>query len=281
MSRRKLWITLSAIAVVVIALIVTLIVVFAKPPATAEDYEKAATNAQSVATQYKAFNDAAQALVTSAGTQNDAATVAQLTTTMNTTLDDLNQTRAELEKSPAVKQGATEAEFKAYNVKAERFEVLAGKYRVSIPLYVTMRDTCGKIGKVDASNILQEVQDLADSLTDTSKEGALARFDAKTGDCIAAATKLNDSGDDSFAKLGGVFATMLTDLRSATETHFNEASSLGDDKAFVNYQAAMKKVETNTAASLKDVSEQQKTEGDESDYKAEIEALVTVLKPSK
>jgi len=273
-------IVLSAVAVVLAALIVTLIVLFAKPAATADDYKQAIANADTVAEQYEAFNDAAQALVTSAGMQNDATTTKQLTATMNTALDNLNRTRADLASSPAVKQASTEDEYKAYSEKADRFDALTQKYRVSIPLYVSMRDTCGKIGKVDASNVLQELQSLTESLTDTSKEGALARFDAKTGDCIAAATKLNNTGDDSFAKLGGLFATMLKNLRTATETHFNEASSIGSDRAFVNYQAAMKKNETDMSASLNAIAEQQKTEGKESDYKVEIEALSKALKAS-
>lgn len=281
MNRRKLWITLSVAAVVIVAAVVTLVFVFAKPAANTEDYAKATITAQEVAKQYKAFNDAGQALVSGAGQDGAAATTTQLTAKLDEAFDAMSVAQKELAASPAVKQDGTDEAFKAYDAKAQKFTKLAEQYRVSIPLYAAMRETCSQIGKVTVSNLLEEVKMLSESILDQSKDATLARFDKQTGGCINAATKLNDSGSDSFARLGGLFATFLTDMRTATETRFDDTDKIGASKAKANYDAAGRASDTKAVETLKSISEQQTSDNEATEYEAEIASLIKSLEAKK
>ena len=278
MNRRKLWIILSIAIAAVVAIVITLVVVFARPAASAQDYAEAATTAGKVSEQHKAFEASAQGLVSGAGTGIDATTIADLTAKMNAALDGFKQAQTALKDSPAVKQTSTEQAFNAYDKKAQNYTVLAEKYRTSIPLYAAMRDSCSQIGKVTASNLFSEIKTLIDRLEDPSKEGTLKRFDAQAGGCLTAAEKLRDSGDDSFAKLGGVFATLLTDIRAATVTRFDETASLGYDNAALNYAKANSSIETAAADTTRAVAAQQKEEGEAADFSTELEELTKLLK---
>ncbi len=277
-SKKKktgLIIGLVAGSIIVLASVVFLIY-FLTSQAAPEDYAKATSSAEAIAKQTDTFNTAGQAYVSAGLSPVNDAKLTELATTMESSLQTLTASHDELSKSPALRNLEVGNAYGAYDKKAAVFKTVATGYQTSIPLYVTMMRTCAAI--TSKTDIFSQIKEFAAFAVGFTKEQALERFDTKSSGCIDAASKLEKSGDDSFSKIGGVFFATLTDTRKAIVVRYDEIATKGKDQAELNYVRANAASETTAEESLKKASEQQKEEGRNGDYAAELKELTRILK---
>jgi len=274
-KKAKAWIIVGSIAIGVIA-IVGIVLLVLNLSVSKEDYTKAAASAENITKQTEAFNKAGQAYANAGLAKVDDARLKELAAGMDTSLTSLLAGHNDLSKSPALRNVEVKQAYDAYNKKATVFQGIATGYNTSIPLYVTMMNTCSKIGA--DTDIFAQIKELTAFLAGFTKEQALERFDTKSSGCIEAASTLDKSGEDSFAKVGGVFFTSLTNTRKAIVARYDEQATLGRDKAELNYVRANSASEIAAEKALKEASALQKKEGEEGDYTAELKQLTQILK---
>lgn len=278
-NRNKKWLIIAGVIVAVVAVALGVYLLVSKSPVSAADYSQATTSAQEVADQYTAFNNAGQEYVTIAGKRGDAATLEAIDDRMQDALTQLKTSSETLSHAAALRDSEVKKAYSAYETKAQKFAVLADEYAISIPLYVSMQDTCSQIGAaIDVSNLLKELMLFAESAKAQSKADVLAVFDMKAGDCISAASKLKDSGTNTFAELGDLYFSTLTDTRKATEARFDETATLGAQKATANYQATNRTIENEAETQIGKIAEKQKQDAKDTDYTEEVKHLVSLLR---
>lgn len=277
-NHRKAWIIGGGIVagVAVLAAVAVLLVFFISGQSvTKEDYAKAEALTTDISKQSDAYGTALQAYTAAVGQRADKATLEDLSTRTNTALDTVLTSQNGLSQSPALRNIQVKLSYDAYNKKAQTFKEVATGYRTSIPLFVTMFDTCSTaFGTPDPSkNIFAAIQDVAQQALDlangVTKAEALNRFDTKGKDCIAAATTLQNSGTNSFAQLGGFLAQSYADTRAGIVARYDNPNY--DAEAVQNQRNADndKKIEA--------IKEQLNKEATDSDYTTELKNLNQLL----
>ncbi len=276
-SHKKRWFIIGGSVAVLALIIAALVIIVPGLSVSKEDYTNAAKDAQSVSGKYEEFSKTAQEYASLANTQADKETLATINTAMTTQYDELKVAKKALDESPALRDFETMQAYNAYSDKANKFITLADGYVKSIPFYVTMMDTCKDTGNGGA-NVFDQLTDFANRLQIQTKEDALKYREAKFASCLEAATKLNESGTNTFAQVGKVYVDMINSNGDAYELQFDEAKTLGDAKANENYKAALKKSEADSKEAITTISEKQKEEGEAAEFSKELESLIAVLK---
>ncbi len=278
-NSRKKWIIGGSIVagVAVLAVVGVLVANFiVSQSVTKEDYTKAAALTTDINKQSDAYGEALQAYTAAVGQQADKATLDDLSARTNTALDAVLASQDNLSRSPALRNTQVKQAYDAYNKKAQAFKDVATGYRTSIPLFVTMFDTCNKaFGTPDPSkNIFAALNAFTQQVLDFANGGltkteALNRFDTMGKGCIAAATNLQNSGTNGFAQLGAFVASSYANTRAGIVARY--------DNPNYDTQAVQAQRNAENDKKLAAIKEQLNKEATDSDYTAELKTLNQLL----
>lgn len=275
-NHRKAWIIGGSIAAGVVVLAGVGILIASLMTVSKEDYTAAATTTTDVAKQSDAYGTALQEYSNGIAQQFNASTLATLQGHTNTSLDEVLTSQEKLSKSPALRDPQVKVAYDAYNKKAQAFKEVATGYRTSMPLYVTMYTTCHEAFKTTdpSENIFKALFEFAQSATDfanggITKDEALKRFDEKGKDCLPAATALQKSGTNTFAKMGGLVVTVYSNTRNGIVEKY--------DNPNYNASEARAKSSADNDQKFKDLQAGQKKEATDTDYTSELKTLNQLL----
>lgn len=277
-SKKKLWVIVAASAVLLAGLIAALVWILPGLTVTKDDYAQAARQAQEVSDKYEEFSATTQGLVVLAGSLSDKKALADAEAAMKAQYAELKAAQGLIGESDALRDVETKLSYDAYNSKAQKFNELVDGYVTSIPLYVASVDECKRINAVDFTNLFDQLDLLTESLLIENKEDAVKYSKNRYAGCLEANAALNKSGTNTFAQVGGVFETMINGILKAYEEQFDDAKAVGGDKATSNYADKLKALEDEAVAKSKAIAEQQKKDGEATNYSEDIASFIALLK---